>query len=53
MTSRDGDSWEKDSRRAGKLRFQETIYEFRNQNDVLVITMRSVVVHTEKPVEQG
>ena len=53
MTSRDGDSWQKDSRRAGKLRFQETIYEFRNQNDVLVITMRSVVVHTEKPVEQG
>jgi len=49
--SRTGKTWEKDSKRAGRLKFSETIQEFRNQDDELVITMRSVVVHTEKPVE--
>ena len=51
VTSRDGNTWEKESRRAGKLKFAETVYEFHDQNGDLVITMRSVVVHTEKPVE--
>jgi len=47
-----GKNWEKDSKRAGRLKFSETIQEFWNQDGELVITMRSVVVHTEKPVEQ-
>ena len=53
VTSLDGDTWEKESKRAGKLKFAETVQEFRDQNGELGITMRSVVVHTEKPVEQG
>ncbi len=50
-TSRDGDTWEKQSKRAGTLRFSERITEYRDQNGELVITARSVGVRTEKPVE--
>lgn len=53
VTSRNGDTWEKESRRAGKLNFAEKVHEFRDQNGELVITMRSVVMQTEKPVEQS
>ena len=52
VTSRNGDTWEKESRRAGKLKFAETVHEFRDQSGELAITMRSIVMHTEKPVEQ-
>ena len=52
VRARLGKTWEKDSKRAGRLQFAETIQEFWNQTGELVITMRSVVVHTEKPVEQ-
>ena len=52
VSSKEGKSWEKDSKRAGRLKFSETIQEFRDQQGDLVITMRAVVVHTEKPVEQ-
>ncbi len=52
VRSRAGETWEKDSKRAGRLKFSETIQEFWDQDGELVITMRSVVVHTEKPVEQ-
>ena len=52
MRSKDGKHWEKDSKRAGRLQFSETIQEFWDQKGQLVITMRSVVVRTEKPVEQ-
>jgi len=53
MTSQPGRTWEKESKRAGKLQFSETVHEFRDQNGELTITMRSVVVRTEKPVEQN
>jgi len=50
-TVSDGKSWEKQSKRAGKLMFTERVTEYRDQNGELVITARSVGVQTEKPVE--
>ena len=50
-TVRDGDTWEKQSKRAGTLSFSERITEYHDQNGELVITARSVGVRTEKPVE--
>ena len=50
-TSRRGESWEKEGRRAGKLVFSETITEYTNQDGELVVTARSVGVRTERPVE--
>lgn len=49
-TTRDGESWEKQSKRAGTLTFRERITEYRDQNGELVITARSIGVRTEKPV---
>ncbi len=51
-TTRPGETWEKQSKRAGKLVFTESITEYRDQNGELVITARGVGVRTEKPVEQ-
>jgi hypothetical protein len=48
-----GRRWEKEGRRGGKLQFMETITEFYDQNDELVITARSVGVRTEKLPEQA
>ncbi len=47
-----GKSWEKESKRAGKLLFSETITEYRDQNGELVITARGVGVRTERPVDR-
>jgi hypothetical protein len=46
-----GESWQKQSRRAGTLSFTETITEYRDQNSELVITARGIGVRTEKVVE--
>ena len=51
VTTRPGDTWEKESKRAGKLVFTETIQEYRDQNGELVVTSRGVGVKTERPVE--
>lgn len=51
LTVRPGETWEKQSKRAGTLTFSETITEFRDQDGELVITARGVGVRTEKPVE--
>ena len=51
-TVKPGKSWERESKRAGKLMFSETITEYRDQNGELVITARGVGVRTERPVEQ-
>jgi MaoC dehydratase-like protein len=51
-TVRDGESWEKQGRRGGKLRFVETITEYRDQHGELVVTARGVGVRTEKVVEE-
>jgi acyl-CoA thioesterase FadM len=48
-----GKTWEKESRRAGKLTFRERIAEYRDQAGELVITARGVGVTTERPVDQG
>jgi acyl dehydratase len=53
VTIREGDSWERESKRAGKLLFTERITEYRDQNGDLVCTARSVGVKTERPVDQG
>jgi acyl dehydratase len=50
VESRPGASWEKESRRAGKLVFTERITEYRDQKGELVVTARSVGVRTERPV---
>jgi acyl dehydratase len=48
--SHPGNTWERESKRAGKLRFGETITEFRDPAGELVVRVRSVVVKTERPV---
>ena len=51
-TVKPGKTWERESKRAGKLTFAETITEYRDQNGELVITARGVGVRTERPVER-
>ena len=51
-TVKPGKTWERESKRAGKLTFSETITEYRDQNGELVITARGVGVRTERPVDQ-
>jgi acyl dehydratase len=47
--TRVGESWEKEGR-SGKLRFTETITEYRTLDGELVVTAKSVAVMTERPV---
>jgi len=50
---RDGQSWEKQSKRGGLLRFSEAITEYRDaQSGALIVTARMVGVKTERPVAQ-
>jgi len=51
-TTRPGERWEKQGRRAGKLLFAETITEYRDQDGNLVVTARGISVRTERAVEQ-
>lgn len=51
VTSRPGETWEKQGRRSGRLRFVETIDEYRDEAGELVVTARSVRVHTERPAD--
>ncbi len=53
VEKRPGNTWEKESKRAGKLTFTEQITEYRDQNGELVVTARSVGVRTERPVDAG
>ncbi|MGH7155032.1 MAG: FAS1-like dehydratase domain-containing protein [Acetobacteraceae bacterium] len=53
VETKPGKTWERESKRAGKLTFRERIAEYRDQNNELVITARSVGVTTERPVDQG
>jgi acyl dehydratase len=50
-TTRPGETWEKEGRRAGKLVFSESITDYRNQDGALVVTARGVGVRTERPAE--
>ncbi len=51
VTGRPGKSWEKKGRRGGKLRFAESISEYRDQDGDLVVTATGVSIITEKAVE--
>jgi acyl dehydratase len=51
VASRPGRSWEKEGKRGGKLRFTETITEYRDEQGALVVTATSVGIITEKAVE--
>lgn len=53
VTEHDGKSWERESKRAGKLTFQERVMEYRDPSGELVCTSRSVSVRTERPVDQS
>lgn len=44
--SREGKEWERQGRRGGMLRFAETVTEYYDQDDQLVLTTRSVSVRT-------
>ena len=50
--TRPGKTWERESKRAGKLSFSERITEFRDQSGDLVLTVRGVSVKTERPVDR-
>jgi acyl dehydratase len=50
--TRPGTTWERESKRAGKLLFSDRITEYRDQKGELVVTVRSVGVRTERPVDQ-
>ena len=52
VTTKRGNSWEKEGRRGGTMRFSETITEFRNASGELVVTATSVGVTTGKAVSQ-
>jgi acyl dehydratase len=47
-----GKTWEKEGKRGGKLHFSESITEYYDQNDQLVVTARGVGVRTERVIEQ-
>jgi hypothetical protein len=47
-----GKSWEKEGKRGGKLHFSESITEYYDQNNQLVVTARGVGVRTERVIEQ-
>jgi N-terminal half of MaoC dehydratase len=51
--TRQGATWEKQGRRAGRLLFSELITEFRDEHGELVVTARSVGVRTERVVQEG
>jgi len=48
-----GRTWEKQSKRAGKLSFSEGITEYYDQHGELVITARGVGVRTERVIDEG
>lgn len=52
VTEKVGKTWEKDSKRAGKLIFTERVAEYRDQKGELVCVSRGVGVRTERPVDQ-
>ncbi len=52
VTTKRGNSWEKEGRRGGTMRFSETITEFRDASGELVVTATSVGVTTGKAVSQ-
>jgi acyl dehydratase len=52
VTTRAGNAWEKEGKKGGKLKFTETVSEYRDESGELVLVATSVGVLTEKAVEQ-
>jgi hypothetical protein len=52
VTTRAGKTWEKEGKKGGKLKFNETVSEYRDEAGDLVLVATSVGVLTEKAVEQ-
>ncbi len=52
VTEKTGKTWEKESKRAGKMIFTERVAEYRDQKGELVCIARGVGVRTERPVDQ-
>lgn len=50
-TSRPGETWEREGRRGGKLRFTEVLHEYRDEAGELVVTARQVGVRTQRNPE--
>lgn len=46
-----GKTWQKDSKRGGRLTFIERFVEYRDQKGELVVTARALSVVTERPVD--
>jgi len=51
VTHSDGRTWEKASRRGGRLRFREVVKEYRDDQGRLMVRARMVLVETPPPVE--
>ena len=51
-TTKPGKRWERTSKRAGLLKFSESVTEYRDQDGELVVTAIGVGVQTERPVDQ-
>lgn len=51
VTTHPGRSWEKEGKRGGKLRFSESVAEYRDEEGELVVTATSVGIVTEKAVD--
>lgn len=47
-TSRPGETWEREGRRGGRLRFSEMLHEYRDEAGEVVITAHQVGVRTER-----
>jgi acyl dehydratase len=52
VTTRPGETWEKQGRRGGKLIFTEQVTEYRDGDGELVVRARGVGVRPEKAIEQ-
>ncbi len=52
VTTRAGKTWEKEGKKGGKLKFSETVSEYRDEAGELVLVATSVGVLTEKAVEK-
>lgn len=50
-STRQGNIWEREGRRGGKLHFSEMIHEYRDEGGELVVTARQVAVRTERNPE--
>jgi acyl dehydratase len=51
VTSKPGKSWEKEGKRGGTMKFNETVSEYRDENGELVITAIGVGIITGQVVE--